>query len=171
MVLHFAVTAVLFLFCVAVIYGAISDVTTYTIPNWVSYGIAMLFFVFAALTWARTPILVDLGFGLLTFVICVVFWRLKWLGGGDVKFVSAVALWMGPEQILLFTVLLAGLSAIFVAILQYAKQWNAYIQQSGFTPGFIKQMVQKAEEHACPYGLPAAIAALVVVPDIVARSQ
>ena len=68
MVLHFAVTAVLFLFCVAVIYGAISDVTTYTIPNWVSYGIALLFFVFAALTWARTPFLIDLGFGFVVIV-------------------------------------------------------------------------------------------------------
>ena len=171
MVLNLAVTAVLFLFCLAVIYGAISDVTTYTIPNRVSYGIALLFLVFAALTWAKTPVLLNLGLGLLTFVICVIFWQLKWLGGGDVKFVSAVALWMGPEQILLYMILLAVLSAVFVSILQYSRQWNGYIQQSTMIPKFIKHMVQKAEEHACPYGLPAAIAALIVVPDIVARSM
>ena len=170
MVLNLAVSAILFLFCLAVIYGAISDVTTYTIPNWVPYGLVVLFAVFAAVTWAKTPILVDIGLGLLTFVICIVFWKLKWLGGGDVKFVSAVSLWMGPDQILVFLVLLALLSAGFVTILQYSLQWNAYIQEHRLVPMFAKRMVQKAGEHACPYGLPAAISALIVVPQIVARS-
>lgn len=170
MVLNLAVSAILFLFCLAVIYGAISDVTTYTIPNWVPYSLVVLFAVFAALTWAKTPILVDIGLGLLTFVICIVFWKLKWLGGGDVKFVSAVSLWMGPDQILVFLVLLALLSAVFVSILQYALRWNAYIQEHKLVPMFMKGMVQKAGEHACPYGLPVAISALIVVPQIVARS-
>jgi len=169
-VLNLAVSAILFLFCLAVIYGAISDVTTFTIPNWVPYGIVALFALFAAVTWAKTPVLVDLGLGLLTFVICIVFWKLKWLGGGDVKFISAVSLWMGPGQILVFLVLLALLSAGFVTLLQYSLLWNAYIQEHKLVPWFVKQMVQKAGEHACPYGLPTAISALIVVPQIVARS-
>ena len=45
-----AVTTALFLFSVAVIYGALSDIRSYTIPNRVSYGLALLFLVYAALT-------------------------------------------------------------------------------------------------------------------------
>ena len=168
MIVQLALTATLFLFCVAVIHGAITDVTTYTIPNWVSYGLVLLFAVFAALAWDKTPVLLHVLLGLLTFTMCLVFWKLRWLGGGDVKFVGAVSLWMGPGHILIFVVLLALLSAGLVTILQFARQWNPYFQGSGW-PRIIKQMIQKAEDNAVPYGLPAAIAALVVVPDIVAR--
>ena len=166
--LQFALSAALFMVCLLVIYGAIADVTAYTIPNWVSYGLAALFVVFAALAWDKTPVLLHVLFGLLTFMICIVFWKLRWLGGGDVKFVGAISLWMGPQHILLFTILLALLSAVFVAILQFARQWNPYFQGSRW-PKLVKQMIQKAEENAVPYGLPAAVAALAVMPEIFAK--
>jgi prepilin peptidase CpaA len=161
-------TATLFVFCLAVIHGAITDVTTYTIPNWVSYGLVALFVVFAALAWGKTPVLLHVLLGLLVFVICIVFWKLRWLGAGDVKFVGAVSLWMGPSHILVFVVLLALLSAGFVTILQFFRQWNPSLQGSTW-PRIVKQLVQKAEEHAVPYGLPAAIAALAVMPEVFAK--
>src|SRR5207247_9399365 len=90
-----ALTATLFLFSLAVIYGALSDVRSYTIPNRVSYGLALLFLVYAALKWPELLLLVHLGIGLLVFVICLVFWQMRWMGGGDVKFVAAIPMWMG----------------------------------------------------------------------------
>jgi prepilin peptidase CpaA len=162
-------TATFFAFCLAVIYGALSDVATYTIPNWVSYGLAALFAVFAALTWQRTPVLWHVGLGLAVFFICMVFWKLRWLGGGDVKFVGAIALWMGPADILPFLILLSVLSGVLVVLLLYARLWGEHFQGSRL-PEFFKRMIQKGEKKVCPYGLPAAIAALIVVPQIVARS-
>ncbi len=167
MIVEPLLTATFFAFCLAVIYGALSDVATYTIPNWVSYGLAGLFAVFAALTWERTPVLLHIGLGLAVFFLCIVFWKLRWLGGGDVKFVGAIALWMGPANILPFLVLLAVISGVFVLLLQYARRWNAYFQGSRL-PDFVKRMIRKAEENAVPYGLPAAIAALIVVPELIA---
>jgi prepilin peptidase CpaA len=166
MIVESLLTATFFAFCLAVIYGALSDVATYTIPNWVSYGLAALFVVFAALTWDRTPVLLHAGLGLAVFLICIVFWKLGWLGGGDVKFVGAIALWMGPANILPFLILLAALSGVFVLLLQYGRRWNAYLQGSRL-PEFVKRMIRKAEENACPYGLPAAIAALIVAPGLI----
>ncbi len=166
MTVQLALTATLFVFCLAVIYGAICDVTTYTIPNRVSYGLAAFFAVFAALSWGQTPVLLHIGLAVMVFIICMVFWKLRWLGGGDVKFVAAISLWMGPGQILPFVVLLALLSAAFVMVLQFVQRWNPYFQGGRF-PAFFKQMMRKAEEGACPYGLPAAIAALIVVPEII----
>jgi prepilin peptidase CpaA len=157
-----ALTATLFMFSLAVIYGALSDVRSYTIPNRVSYGLALLFLVYAVLKWPELPLLLHLGIGLLVFVICLVFWQLRLMGGGDVKFVAAISLWMGPGRILLFMVFLALLSAAFVTLLRLARIWNPYFQGSRW-PGWVKHMVQKAEENAVPYGLPAAIAALATL--------
>jgi prepilin peptidase CpaA len=157
-----ALTTALFLFCLAVIYGALSDVRTYTIPNRVSYGLALLFLLFAALRWQDLPLLLHLGIGLLVFIICLVFWQLRWMGGGDAKFVAAISLWMGPQRILLFMIFLALLSTVFVTLLRLARTWNPYFQ-GGSWPGWIKLMVQKAEENAVPYGLPAGIAALATM--------
>jgi prepilin peptidase CpaA len=157
-----ALTTALFLFSLAVIYGALSDVRSYTIPNRVSYGLALLFLVYAALKWPDLPLVLHLGIGLLVFIICLVFWQLRWMGGGDVKFVAAISLWMGPQRILLFMIFLALLSLVFVTLLRAARTWNPYFQGSRW-PGWIKLMVQKAEENAVPYGLPAGIAALATM--------
>jgi prepilin peptidase CpaA len=154
--------AVLFLFCLAVIHGAITDMTTYTIPNWIPYGLVPLFAIYAALEWNRTPVLLHAGIGLLVFVICIVFWKLRWVGGGDVKFVAAISLWMGPDKILVFLILLSLGSAGFVSFLRVMRDWNPYFQGSKW-PAVLKRMMQKAEEHAIPYGLPAAIAALAAM--------
>ena len=167
MTYQIALGTVFFLFTAAIIYGALSDVTTYAIPNWVSYGLVGLFAVFAALTWQRTPVLWHVGLGLAVFFICMVFWKLRWLGGGDVKFVGAMSLWMGPANILLFLILLSALSAVLVMALLYAKQWNPYLQGK-MLPEFIKRMILKTEERAIPYGLPAAIAALSIMPQLIA---
>jgi prepilin peptidase CpaA len=159
---HAALAATLFLFSLAVIYGALSDIRSYTIPNPVTYGLALLFVVYAALSWTELPIAVHLGIGLFVFIICLVFWKLGWMGGGDVKFVAAISLWMGPQRILVFMIFLSLFSLVTVTLLKFARTWNPYFQSSGW-PDWIKQMVRKAEENAVPYGLPAAIAALATM--------
>ncbi len=158
---------ILALFCFTVVYGAICDVTTYKIPNWVSYGLVLLFVPYAVVHWASAPILMHLGIGLLVFVMCIVFWQLRWLGGGDVKFVGSIALWMGPAKILAFVILLTVAAVVFIAILKFLYRWNPWFQGSAL-PGFVKQLLTKSAERAIPYGLPAAIAALICTFAVVA---
>jgi prepilin peptidase CpaA len=158
-------TALVFVFCVAVINGAISDLRTFRIPNWISWLLAGAFVPYAALRWSEIPVLQHLGLALVVFILCIVFWRLKWLGGGDVKFLTAISLWMGPANILPFLIILCVAAAVFSGILMWARQWNAYIQQSGM-PSMIKRLVDRANEHACPYGFPIAIAAIAMVPSM-----
>lgn len=161
MTANLAMMSTMLLFCLAVIYGAISDLATYTIPNWVSYGLAGLFVAFAAFGWDRAPIMSHVAIGLLVLAICLVFWKFKWLGGGDVKFLAAIALWMGPQNILPFLLVLCLASLVLVSALKFARRWNAYFQ-AGAWPKLVKQLIQKAEDNAVPYGLPAAFAAIVV---------
>jgi len=165
MLAHSASLAVALVFCIAVIYGAISDVTTYSIPNWVSLVLVAGFAAFAALRWESLPLILHLMLGGATFLICAVFWKLKWLGGGDVKFLGAIALWMGPHYIMLFLILLSLLAAAFASLLLWLRRWNDAIQ-AGKWPRLAKLMVAKAKDHACPYGLPTAIAALTVAPQL-----
>ncbi len=149
-----------FLFCLGVIYGALSDLTRYKIPNTVSYGLILLFAPYAALAWNTKPVLLHLGIGALVFVMCFIFWRMKWLGGGDVKFMAALSLWMGPDRILLFLILLTGLSLLLVTILRFLMKSNDYYQAGNY-PRIFKQLLQKSIEKAIPYGLPSGIAALI----------
>lgn len=176
---HLALTVIFFVFCVTVIYGGISDITQYTIPNRVSYGLISLFAVYAAIIFINTPSMPHLGFyvtpmlwnvayGLATFIFFFVFWRLGWLGGGDVKFVSAISFWMGPIYILLYVVLLGILSTGYVMLLATLFRWNPYFQDSHL-PKIVKQALQKTEQKVVPYGVPAAIAAVAVAPFAMAQ--
>lgn len=153
-------------FCVAVVYGGISDVTTYTIPNWVPMVLLAGFVAVAVVNHDRISLIPHILIALGMFVICFLFWRLRWLGGGDLKFLTAISLWMGPTEILPFLFVLSGLAAILGLTLIWLRGWSPHIQE-GHWPKILKKMVSKAEDHALPYGLPIAIAALVVAPNIV----
>jgi prepilin peptidase CpaA len=151
----------LFLFCLAVIYGALTDVTRFKIPNAVSYGLVLLFLVRVAVDWPDIALSQHLLIFAVVFVMCVVFWQLRWMGGGDVKFVAATALWMGPEGALGFCILLTVASALFVSVLKFVRFWNPYFQ-NGALPQTIKALLLKSET-AIPYGLPTAVAAVGMV--------
>ena len=179
MIIHLSLTATFFLFCLAVIYGAICDVRTYTIPNGVSYGLVGLFVVFATLVWLNTPFMPHIGFyvtpivfnvayGFAVFLFFIVFWKLGWVGGGDVKFVSAISLFMGLDHVLPFVILLSIFSLVFVMVLKFLQIMNPLFLD-GKLPEFVKKMLLKAEERAIPYGLPAAMSALIMMPNVMAK--
>lgn len=48
--------------------------------------------------WGWEAILAHLGVGGLAIVVTVVFYRIGWMGGGDVKLAVAVFLWAGPDN-------------------------------------------------------------------------
>ena len=161
-VAHYVSLALVSLFVLAVVYGAITDIATFTIPNRVSYGILLLFVVYAALNWQRLPLAAHFGLGAFVTALCILFWKLRWFGGGDAKFVGAIAFWMGPQDILIFAILLSVVSALMIAILRLVRKWNDFFQVSTW-PSVAKTLIQKSAESAIPYGLPAAVAALVAL--------
>lgn len=160
--MQFALTVILFLFCLGVIYGAICDLTRFIIPNRVSYGLVALFVPFAVIGWSQIPVVQHVLLGVIVLAICMVFWKLRWIGGGDVKFLAAISLWMGPEGLLPFMLLLTVISAAFIFILRLARARNDLVQASNW-PTMVKHVVQKAEQNVIPYGFPAALAALAVM--------
>jgi prepilin peptidase CpaA len=92
---------VLAIFPLAMIFGAIWDLTTMTIPNMLTAALAvafLLFVPFAGLGWQDVAL--HLAAGALMLVIGMTMFGLGWIGGGDAKFVAAIALWLGWSELL-----------------------------------------------------------------------
>jgi prepilin peptidase CpaA len=95
-----------------VLLAAGHDIVTRTVPNWMPLALSLLGAAFAA---TQTRLLWGLGFGLAVFLLCVVFWRRGWMGGGDVKLLGATAILVSPAaagSFLLAVTLSGGLLAV-----------------------------------------------------------
>ncbi len=100
---HLAVACVIGLLC----WAAFSDFLKFIIPNWVCAAIAALYplYVLAAapqVDWAG-----GVACGVIVFALGFVFFVLRLTGGGDVKLLSAVAMWAGPQLVLPFLIVTA----------------------------------------------------------------
>ncbi|MDP3300196.1 MAG: prepilin peptidase, partial [Phenylobacterium sp.] len=89
--------AVLLVICPALlIVAALKDVTTYTIPNWISLALIVAFFPTALLLGLPLDVLgLHVGLGVGALVAGMVMFALGWIGGGDAKVFAASALWLG----------------------------------------------------------------------------
>jgi len=78
------------------IVAAINDVREFKIPNWISIGMILLFFVRAFVEPIEPQdALWDLSFAFIVLLLGFALYSLKWFGAGDVKLLSAGALWIG----------------------------------------------------------------------------
>ncbi|EFO33155.1 peptidase A24A prepilin type IV [Roseibium sp. TrichSKD4] len=79
-----------------VIRAAVSDLLTMTIPNKISIVLCVLFALYApivGLGWQDIGL--HLAGGAVVFVVCFCMFAMNWMGGGDAKLLTAVALWFG----------------------------------------------------------------------------
>ncbi|RYG31022.1 MAG: hypothetical protein EON93_13720, partial [Burkholderiales bacterium] len=83
-------------FPLLLIYAAWHDVSTMTIPNWVSIilGIAFIPAAFAA-GLSLEQIGMHLVFGAGVLILCAALFYLNVFGGGDAKVIAAASLWTG----------------------------------------------------------------------------
>jgi prepilin peptidase CpaA len=95
-----------------------------------------------------------LGVGAAAFATMPLFYRLGWVGGGDVKLAGAVVLWSGPTLVPLVMVLV-GLGGFLLALVMLALR--PLHRRRGEVSGFLD------ERRGVPYGIPLALAGAVVV--------
>lgn len=88
-------------FAFAACLAALWDLRSFTIPNSISAGVALL--------WPVYAIAAGHGLEAMAYTIAIAFaalcvgmlgWSRGWIGGGDVKLFSAVVLWAGPAGLL-----------------------------------------------------------------------
>ena len=145
-----------------VIGAAVKDVTSFTIPNWISLALAAAFLPVALVAGVA---LGDLGMHLLVgfsaLVAGMVMFALRWIGGGDAKLFAASGLWLGLSGLGAFlaaTAIAGGLLALFLIALRAAPM-RAYLPVG---PQWVERL--RAPDGPAPYGVAIAAGALFAFP-------
>lgn len=140
-------------------YGALCDLTSFTIPNVVSLAIAGSFAV-AALAFGLSPMAIGahLGVAFAVFACGVVLFAVGAFGGGDVKMLAAVALWFGPSGTLPMILLVAVFGGV-VTMLQLGGRLLPVGVRSA-SP-MIERLVSGS--HGVPYGIAIAAGAVTLI--------
>lgn len=149
-------------FPVVVTVAACYDLLTMQIPNRFPAALAIAFVALALLSGVPLPViglhfLTGLGLLVGTFAL----FAFGYLGGGDAKLASAIALWVGVEQALPFLILTALFGgALSLAILSYRS-----MPLPGILLGWTPALRLHEKGAGIPYGVAIAAAALMVFPD------
>lgn len=159
----FTVQAVLLLvFPVLVIVAALRDVTSFTIPNWISLALIGAFFPAALLLGVGLPqIGLHVAAGVAALVAGMVMFALRWIGGGDAKLFAAAGLWLGwsaAVPYLVYTAVAGGALALFLISLR--SMWlRAYVVNG---PAWVGRLATPGE--SAPYGVAIAVGAMAAFP-------
>lgn len=153
--------AILAIFPGVMVFAAISDMLTMKIPNLASLLLVVAFFIMAmamgmqwsAIGWHTLA-------GVLTLVVCFMFFNAGWIGGGDAKLAAATALWFGFGHLMDYLIYasIAG-GALTVLILQF-RQWPLPAAVRSHT--WIQRLHDKGGD--IPYGIALAAGALMIYP-------
>ena len=152
----------LLLFPALMAFAAASDLFTMTISNRVSLVLVAGFFVLAVASgMAPYEVLSHVGAGALILVVAFTCFAMGWMGGGDAKVASSVALWFGFAQLmnfLLYASLFGG--ALTLLLLQF-RQWPLPYGLAG--QAWLARLHDK--QTGIPYGIALALGALMVYPE------
>jgi len=133
---------------IALLVAAFTDLRSRQIGNWLNAGIALG----APLFWWSTGLdlwpgmALQLGVALATFIICAILFALRAMGGGDVKLLTALALWIAPLPFLKLLILMAVLGGILTLLFG---AWHI--------------MKRRRDRLAIPYGVAISLAGLWVI--------
>jgi prepilin peptidase CpaA len=136
------------LLAAALLTAAFTDLKSRRIANWLNAAVALgapLFWLASGLSvWPDMA--TQLGVALGTFVVLSVLFAIKAMGGGDVKLLTALALWIQPEhfwKLLVVMALVGGVLTLFFG------GWHVIRRQR--------------DKIAIPYGVAIAAAGLWVI--------
>jgi prepilin peptidase CpaA len=133
---------------IALLVAAFTDLRSRQIGNWLNGGIALaapLFWWACGLSlWPDVAMQVGVALG--TFAVLAILFALRAMGGGDVKLLTALALWIEPLLFVNLLVMMALLGGVLTI---------------GFAAWHL--MRRQRERLAIPYGVAIAMAGLWVI--------
>lgn len=153
------------LFAGLLVWAAWSDLRDYTIPNSLCIAVAALFpaHIIASSGYASVP--GALAAAAAVFAVGFALFAFRIAGGGDVKLMTAAALWAGPTEIFEFlfvTALGGGLLAAFLA----ARAWR---QDAEANPdGSMGVRLYAIRATKVPYGAAIALGGLYIAASVTA---
>lgn len=103
---------------IALLIAAFTDLKSRKIANWLNAAIALgapLFWWASSLTlWPEVA--TQIGIAIATFAVLSVLFALRAMGGGDVKLLTALALWIAPEHFLKLLVMMALVGGVLTLV-------------------------------------------------------
>lgn len=98
-----------FLLAVALVAAAVGDLRTRTIPNWLTLAIALAaipyWWVTDVALWPDVAL--RIGISALVFAMFAAAFACRLMGGGDVKLLAAIALWLPPPAVMMLLVIMS----------------------------------------------------------------
>jgi len=144
-----------------VIIAGLKDLTSMTIPNWISLILIGAFFPTAlAVGLPLSTVAAHVGVAILALFVGAGMFALRWIGGGDAKLMAASCLWLGVSgsgYFLLWTGIAGG---VFCLALIFAR-FHARPFLPG-APGWVSQLMEPKGD--IPYGVAIAAGALLAYP-------
>ncbi len=139
---------------IALLVAAFTDLRSRRIDNWLNAGIAVAAPLFWwasdmplwADPWIETSVVAQLGVALVTFIILAVLFAIRAMGGGDVKLLTALALWIEPMLFLKLVIVMALLGGVLTIVFG---AWHV--------------MRRRRDRLAVPYGVAISLAGLWVL--------
>ncbi len=142
------------------------DAVSYRIPNWTVLLLLAGFPVAGLLVPGGVPWLWHLAAAAIVFAAGLGLFALRLAGGGDIKLLTAVALWAGWEHLAELVILMGVLGGVVVVLLLLARRGLPLLLAS--IPGdriLLLPRVLRAGEPV-PYGLAIGLAALMLAPEL-----
>lgn len=152
----------LLLFPALMAFAAASDLFTMTISNRISLALIAGFLVLAPLGgMGLHEMALHLGAGAAVLVVAFTCFAMGWVGGGDAKIASCVALWFGFDHLLNYLVYASLFGGALTLLLLQFRQWPLPYPLAG--QAWLNRLHDR--ETGIPYGIALALGALVVYPE------
>ena len=148
--------------------AAVKDLTSFTIPNWISLALLAGFVPAAGAALASGvpagEVLTCLGVGFAALLAGMGMFALRWIGGGDAKLMAAAALWLGAPGLapfLMWTTLAGGALTFF--LIAARRHGAAFVGHTGpDAEGWVGRLMDRRGD--VPYGVAIAVGALAAFP-------
>lgn len=158
----FLVPILVLTFPALVVAAALRDAMSYTIPNWISAALVLLFPLAALAAGLSLPAIgLHFGVGVGVLAAGMAMFALRWVGGGDAKLLAAASLWIGWPALtsFLLTAALAGGGLATVLILMRSTLFRPLALMG---PPWVARLAEPGEP--VPYGVAICIGALAALP-------
>ena len=133
---------------IALLVAAFTDIRRRQIDNWLNFGNALA----APAFWWSTGLslwpdmALQVGVAVVTFLVCSGLFAIRWMGGGDVKLLTALALWLPFYTFMQLLLIMAVVGGFLTVLLVF---WHVARRQR--------------DRIAVPYGVAIAIGGLWVL--------
>ena len=148
-----------------VVLAALIDIRKFIIPNWLNAALLVLGLLFALTTTFHGS-----GFNWVTHIACCVLFfaagtllfAAGFMGGGDVKLLSVLAFWAGPNYLLPFLVYTAAAGGV-VSVIYFFRAW---LVRRGEYMAFVTILKSWAAKHEIGIKKPSHAKVIAAQPDL-----